>query len=226
MSTCASIGRGAARRCWCAPRRRRSLPTSHASWRPARPGGRSPWRAQLDDAILHLRTNEPELGTWILEDRGRRDARARLRRRAADARRSLVRARRARRAAAHACAPRRLLALAVRADRAGLVLRRHAVRTRARGRSQLHARRRGQAPSRCRRSTSTRTRASTGARASSSASTAKVSRSRPRARRSTARSTPRARCGSGSSRRRRTTSTGPTRSASRSKSAPACRPTR
>ena len=40
-------------------------------------GGRPGWWAlaacrELDDAILHLRFNEPELGTWVLAHRGRR----------------------------------------------------------------------------------------------------------------------------------------------------------
>ena len=44
-------------------RRRNSSPVATA---------RGPWRpcAQLDDLILHLRTNEPELGTWILRTTG------------------------------------------------------------------------------------------------------------------------------------------------------------
>ena len=54
--------------------------------------------------------------------------------------RPLVRARDDRPAAPHARAARRLVAHAVRADRAGLVLRRHAARARARRRPQLHAR--------------------------------------------------------------------------------------
>ena len=95
---------------------------------------------ELDDAILLLRTNELEIGTWILKTDGRRRARARGRRGARAARARLVRARDDRHAAPHARAPRRHVALALRADRARLVLRRHAARARARRRPQLHAR--------------------------------------------------------------------------------------
>ena len=74
------------------------------------------------------------------EDAGRARARARRRRSAEKARRPLVRPRDDRHAAANARAARRHVAHVVCADRAGLVLRRHAARARARRRSQLHAR--------------------------------------------------------------------------------------
>ena len=81
---------------------------------------------ELDDAILTLRTNELDIGTWLLKTEG--DAAAVL---AGDATMlahagPLVRARDDRPAAPHLRAARRLVAHAVRADRAGLVLRRHA----------------------------------------------------------------------------------------------------
>ena len=123
--------------------RRRSRCRPKASIRSsprARRGGRSRWRASSTTRSCCLRTNELDIGTWILKTRG--DAAHVL---AADATLAappgaLVRARDDRHAAAHARAARRLVAHALRADRAGLVLRRHAVRARARRRSQLHAR--------------------------------------------------------------------------------------
>ena len=109
---------------------------------------------ELDDAILLLRTNEPELGTWVLKTAG--DAAHVL---AADAaltahRVGLVRPRDDRHAAADARAARRHVAYALRADRAGIVLRRDAARARAGGRPRLHARaagrrRRARRRSRC-----------------------------------------------------------------------------
>ena len=74
---------------------------------------------ELDDAILHLRTNELDIGTWMLKTEG--DAEAVL---AMDAtllrqRATLAGARDHRLAAPHLRPPGRLFALAVRADRAG-----------------------------------------------------------------------------------------------------------
>ncbi len=94
---------------------------------------------QLDDAILNLRTNELDIGTWLLKTEG--DAASVL---AADA---LLLAHRNhwfvredhRHAAPDAGAARRLLAQPVRAGRCRLVLRRHAGRTRVRSRPRLHA---------------------------------------------------------------------------------------
>ena len=102
---------------------------------------------ELDDAILSLRTNELDIGTWLLKTEGDAARGARAGRDAARApattgscARRIGLLRRTLRA------PRRLVAHAVRADRARLVLRRHAARARARRRPQLHAgaaRRRG-----------------------------------------------------------------------------------
>ena len=82
---------------------------------------------ELDDAILHAAHQRARDRHLAAEDRGRRRARcspcdATLLAHAGP----LVRARDDRHAAPHARAPRRLVAHAVRADRAGLVLRRHA----------------------------------------------------------------------------------------------------
>ena len=56
----------------CAPRRKRSRPTS----RPSMPPGDKFWplavARELDDLILHLRTNEPVIGLWVLETEGDR----------------------------------------------------------------------------------------------------------------------------------------------------------
>src|SRR5262249_40162352 len=92
---------------------------------------------ELDDAILLLRTNEPELGTWVLKTAG--DAAHVL---AADAALDTHQADwcvretsgvRRRAAGGH-------LAHALCADRARLMLRRHAARAGPRRRSELHAR--------------------------------------------------------------------------------------
>ena len=194
---------------------------------------------QLDDAILTLRTNELDLGTWILKTEG--DAAAVLAADAGAAREPgpLVRARDDRHAAPHLRAPRRLVAHAVRADRARLVLRRPARRARLRRRPRLHARPARRRPRRRRSCSSTSStsaccRSSTTSRAWRAASTTRPSRSPPRSRRRRSqrtasparRSTPTPRSRSASSPPRPTTSTGTTRSASRSRSAPRCRPTR
>ena len=73
---------------------------------------------ELDDAILHLRTNELDIGTWMLKTQGAVADGARDGRDARRARLALVRARDDRHAAPHARAARRVVAHAVRADRA------------------------------------------------------------------------------------------------------------
>ena len=162
-STCASTGaRAAPRITVSAPK---SLPAEGLG--PIVAAGASWWplamARELDDAILLLRTNELDIGTWILKTAGDAVARARRRRDAAATPIALVRPRDDRHAAAHAGAARRHVAHALRADRAGIVLRRHAARARARRRSQLHARRCPTTRPRrrrscCPRSTSARTR--------------------------------------------------------------------
>ena len=121
------------------PRRRRMPPRST-------PQGAAFWplalARSLDDAMMHLRLNETEIGTWVLQSQG--DAAL------VDAYDALLAKEAARLAGArdralleaHPEAPRRLLAQPDRADRAGLVLRRHAVRARAGRRPLLHAGRR------------------------------------------------------------------------------------
>ena len=81
---------------------------------------------QLDDAILHAAHQRARARHLDPEDRGDVDAVLGDGRDARRAQGPLVRARDDRPAAPHAGAPRRLVALAVRADRARLVLRRHA----------------------------------------------------------------------------------------------------
>ena len=100
--------------------RRRSSPRAPTWWPLA-------MARELDDAILMLRTNELDIGTWLLKTEGRRRRTCSPpTRRIASAQVALVRARDDRHAAAHARAARRVVAHAVRADRAGLLLRRHA----------------------------------------------------------------------------------------------------
>ena len=95
---------------------------------------------ELDDLILDLRTNETEIGTWVLRTTGDGRAGARLRRAAARERRERLAGQRDRALPeADAQAPRRDQPLADRADRAGVVLRRLAARARAGGRPVLHA---------------------------------------------------------------------------------------
>ena len=117
----------------------------------ARDGARA---RRCDPAAAHQRARHRHVGA---EDVGRRVARPRRRRDAAAAPVALVRARDDRHAAPHAGAPRCHVAHALRADRAGIVLRGHAPRARAGRRSQLHAlapmatpppRRRSRCPSR------------------------------------------------------------------------------
>jgi hypothetical protein len=95
---------------------------------------------ELDDAILSMRTNELDIGIWLLKTEG--DAAAVL---ATDAvllahAGPLVRARDDRPAQPHLLAARRVVAFAVRARRAGLVLRGHDAGTRAGLRPHVHAR--------------------------------------------------------------------------------------
>ena len=211
----------------------RSRPTSPASRPPAPPGGRSRWRASSTTPSCNLRTNELDIGTWLLKTEG-------------DAAAVLAATRRCWRTQDHWLvretigllrrtlrAPRRLVAHAVRADRAGLVLRRHAGRARLRRRPRLHAgaarRRRERAP-KLQLDEFNFGLLPDGQRP--------VAPGAPLLRRSRRRSTPRAaahrharstptpRSRSASSPPRPTTSTGTTRSASPSRSAPRCRPTR
>ena len=110
-----------------------SIVAAGASWWPLA------MARELDDAILRLRTNELDVGTWIVKTEGAAD-----RVLAADAvlerhrshwfvRETIGMLRRT------LAPPRRDVAHADCADRARLVLRRDAARARARRRSQLHA---------------------------------------------------------------------------------------
>ena len=112
---------------------------AHA-WRRAPRSGRCQLARELDDAILHLRLNELEIGTLVLQEPGRSapmcsayDALPRSQQGAlAGARdRALLEA--------HPEAHRRHLAHAGGAGRARLLLRRHAGRARVRRRPLLHA---------------------------------------------------------------------------------------
>ena len=135
--------RGAARHHGARPAR----PPPPATPTSSTPQGAAFWplalARELDDAILHLRFNEPEIGTWVLRTAGRRRRRGRGRRRAArqhaDA---LAGARDPALLEAHAEAARRVSrARSDRAGRAGQLLRRHAARAGAGRRPLLHARR-------------------------------------------------------------------------------------
>ena len=53
---------------------RRNQAASMRSSLPAATGGRSSMARELDDAILMLRTNQIEIGTWLLKTRGDSDA--------------------------------------------------------------------------------------------------------------------------------------------------------
>ncbi len=92
---------------------------------------------ELDDAILHLRTNELDIGTWVLKSSGDRqamlDVDATL---IANQDNWLVRETTGL-LAPHAGAPRRVVAFAVCVRRTRLVLCRHLARSRARRRSHL-----------------------------------------------------------------------------------------
>ena len=87
---------------------------------------------ELDDAILMLRTNHLDIGTWILRTTGNPDHVLACDAALAKHARALVRPRDDRHAAADACAARRDVAHAVRADRPRQLLRRHAARAGAR----------------------------------------------------------------------------------------------
>ena len=78
---------------------------------------------ELDDAILNLRTNELDLGLWILKTSRRSPNRAGLRHSAARARKQLVRPRGSRPHAPHLCAAGCYLPLHVRRDRTRLLFR-------------------------------------------------------------------------------------------------------
>ena len=67
--------------------RRAAAATPTSSSPPAPRPGCSPRAGELDDAILHLRFNEPEVGTWVLHTTRRPGRRARRRRPAARRRR-------------------------------------------------------------------------------------------------------------------------------------------
>ena len=123
-----------------APRRTAAVRHRRRSSPRARRGGRCAMARELDDAILMLRTNELEIGTWLLKHRGRRRCRARgatprststrthwfVRETIGMLRRTLARL---------DVSSRTLFALI----EPRLVLRRHAARARARRRPQLHA---------------------------------------------------------------------------------------
>ncbi len=94
---------------------------------------------ELDDAILMLRVNELELGLLLLKTTRQRRGRAHLGRGDAGTSRRLAGARDHRPVAPDVRAAGCLVAQYVRHHRAGLVLRRSAVRTGAGCRSQLHA---------------------------------------------------------------------------------------
>ncbi len=94
---------------------------------------------ELDDAILHLRLNESEIGVLIFKAQGERRGSARLRRLPRRQQGPLARPRGAALLEAGAEARRSHLALAGGAGRARLMLRRHAGRARARLRPLLHA---------------------------------------------------------------------------------------
>ena len=81
---------------------------------------------ELDDAILMLRTNDLEIGTWILKTRGAVDAVLARDAMLTQHARRLVRTRNHRLAAPDAGAPGCVVAHVVRHRRPGLVLRRHA----------------------------------------------------------------------------------------------------
>ena len=97
---------------------------------------------ELDDAMMHLRLNETEIGTWVLQSQGDADLVEAYDALLAKEASRLAGARDRALLEAHPEAARCQLAQPDRAGRAGLVLRRHAVRARAGGRPLLHAGRR------------------------------------------------------------------------------------
>ena len=94
---------------------------------------------ELDDAILHLRTNETALGLWLLETRGEPGAVLAIDQIHPRAPAALVRSGSARDAATDVRAARRVVALDVRARDGGIVLCRDVVRPVAGRRSCVHA---------------------------------------------------------------------------------------
>ena len=189
-------------------------------------GSRCAMARELDDAILDLRTNQLDVGLWLLKTKGEPRRCSRSTRCFERARKDWFVRETHRLPAPHARAPRRVVAHDLRADRARLVLRRHAARARARRRPQLHARRRGRAARKIALSRAQLRRLPDGERPVAPAHALLAAR-RPShaAARQAARRARSARA-SASSPPRPTTSTGTTRSASRSRSARACRPTR
>jgi benzoyl-CoA-dihydrodiol lyase len=131
------IDRSQAHRHLHRPGARRPQPADAPRSKPPAPtGGRCDGR-ELDDAILNLRTNELDIGTWLLKTEG--DAAAVLAIATpccSRTTRPLAGARDASACCAARFAPGRVVAQPVRADRAGFVLRRHAGRTGLRGRPQ------------------------------------------------------------------------------------------
>ena len=193
---------------------------------------------ELDHLVLHLRTNELELGTWVLRTRGERRGGPGARRAARGARGRLVRRRGPPLPQAHAQAPRRHQPQPDRGRRAGQLLRRNAARAGPGLRPSVHARRRarggparhrrGRRRRRARRRQRERRPLPDGQRPVPPA----VALPRPRrparapcSRAPASRWTPRPRSTSAWSRSRPTTSTGRRSCASRSRSAPRCRPT-
>ena len=108
---------------------------------------------ELDDALLRLRVNEPEIGTIVIRTEGDRDAVLAIDRTLVEHQIALAGARDHPVHEAHAEAARPDVAHLLRVHRAGLRLRRLALRAGARRRSLVHAprRQRRERRSRCRR---------------------------------------------------------------------------
>ena len=94
---------------------------------------------ELDDLILHLRTNEEEIGVWVLRTVGNADVVEGYDRAPPGSRGRLAGARDTPLSQARPQAARRVVAVGLRPDRARLVLRRDAARAGARGGSLVHA---------------------------------------------------------------------------------------
>ena len=92
---------------------------------------------ELEDAILSMRTNELDIGVWLIKNSWRSRGRLRNGRDAAGAQGPLARARDDRLSKAHLQPARRHLAQPLRPHRARLLLRRHALRARPRLRPHL-----------------------------------------------------------------------------------------
>ena len=182
---------------------------------------------ELDDALLRLRVNEPEIGTIIDPDRRRSRRGARDRPDAGRAPVALAGPRDRPLHEAHAEARGSDGADVLRAHRAGLRVRRVVVRAGARGRSLLHAPRR-QRRERDRVVADERRAAADEQRADASADALPGRRGEGRrsSSRTTGRSTPRRPRRRGSSPSRQTRSTGTTKSASPSRRVRRSRPTR